>query len=68
MDEIICYSTGCPMCRQLERILNSKGVKYTLCTDENKMIELGIRQAPVLSVNGNILKTPQAMRWALGAK
>ena len=68
MDKIICYSTGCPICNQLEHLLNSKNIIYTLCTDEKKMEELGIKQVPVLSINGDILKTPQAMRWALGVK
>lgn len=68
MHNIIVYSTGCPICEQLENILNSKGIIYTLCTNENTMSELGIKQVPALSVDGNILRTPQAMRWALGAK
>ena len=68
MDKIILYSTGCPMCHGLEDILNTKGIQYTLCTNETTMAELGIRQVPVLSINGNLLKTPQAMKWALGAK
>ena len=68
MNNITLYSTGCPLCKGLEKILNSKHISYTLCTDENKMQELGIKQVPMLLVNGNLLRTPQAMQWALGAK
>lgn len=68
MNKIILYSTNCPLCKGLEKILKSKNISYTLCTDENKMQELGIKQVPMLLVNGNLLKTPQAMQWALGAK
>lgn len=68
MQQIVLYSTGCPMCHGLEDILNNKGISYTLCTDENKMRELGITQVPVLSIDENLLKTPQAMKWALGVK
>ena len=68
MNNIILYSTGCPICHRLEDVLNSKNIIYSLCTDEHKMGELGITQVPVLSVNGQLLKAPQAMKWALGAK
>lgn len=68
MQQIILYSTGCPMCHGLEDILNKKGIVYTLCTNEDKMRALGITQVPMLSIDGNLLKAPQAMKWALGAK
>ena len=65
---ITLYSTGCPLCKRLEQILKSKNIFYTVCTDENKMQEMGIKHVPMLLVNGFLLKTPQAMQWALGAK
>ena len=68
MDEIILYSTHCPVCLQLERVLMKKGISFVLCEDMEEMKRIGLKQAPALSINGEILKAPQAMKWALGAK
>ena len=63
--EIILYSTHCPLCKGLEKSLNQKNISYTLCTDMNIMRSLGIKQAPMLSVDGELMKAPQALRWVL---
>ena len=69
MHNIILYSTnGCPLCRNLEKILNTKKIPHTVCKDEAELSRLGITHVPMLSINGEILRTPQAMKWALGAK
>lgn len=60
----IMYSTHCPMCKGLERILNVLGINYTICTDITIMKELGITRVPVLSVNGELLSYKQAIDWA----
>jgi len=63
MDKIILYTIGCPKCHQLERKLNEKGVQYDICTDIEEMKQLGIRQAPVLSVNGELKNFATAWTW-----
>ena len=68
MDNIILYSTHCPLCKGLEQLLKTHNINYVLCTDEDKMRALGIKQVPMLSVNNNLLTFPQASKWVLGVK
>ena len=63
--EIILFSTGCPLCKGLERALAVKNVKYILCNDMELMKEKGIRQVPQLMVDGNLMKNPQALKWVM---
>lgn len=63
--EIILFSTGCPLCKGLERALAAKNIQYTLCNDIEIMKEKGIRQVPQLMVDGEIMKNPQALKWVL---
>ena len=65
MNNIILYSTHCPLCKGLEKALNNKHISYTLCTDTAQMAELHITHVPVLSVNGELLSNKQALRWVL---
>ncbi len=60
---IILYSTGCPRCRVLRQKLNSKHVPYTEENSVSKMLELGITQVPVLSVDGKIMEFSEANAW-----
>lgn len=64
MDNIILYSTGCPQCKILERTLHANNVPFTICSDEQKMDELGLKSLPVLSVNGELMTMVQAFNWA----
>lgn len=60
---IILYSTGCPKCSVLKKKLDEKNIKYTVETDENKMMKLGITTVPVLSVDGAYLSFTGAVQW-----
>jgi glutaredoxin len=64
VDKIIIYSTKCPKCKQLEKRLNERGIKYEECTDINTMKSLGITTAPYLQVNGELMDFTKAWRWA----
>ena len=44
-------------------MLDAKKIQYTLCSDEEKMISLGIDVLPVLSVNGALLQAKAAMEY-----
>ena len=63
--EIILFSTGCPLCKGLEKALAAKNIQYVLCNDIEIMKEKGIRQVPQLMVNGELMKNPQALKWVL---
>lgn len=61
--EVILYTTHCPICKMLEKRLADKKVSYTECTDVAKMKSLGIKQVPVLSLDGVLYNTQEAMKW-----
>ena len=58
---MILYTIDCPKCKVLEAKLNQKGISYEICKDKNKMIELGIKSAPVLEINGQLYKFKEAV-------
>ena len=59
-DNIILYHTStCPVCKMIERLLKQYNIAYTSVMDVDEMIKLGINHPPVLSVNGELLRTPQ---------
>lgn len=61
--EIIFYSTGCPKCSVLRQKLENKKLEFKTVTDIDKMLELGIQSAPILSVDGELLKFSDAIKW-----
>lgn len=63
MEEVILYTTNCPICNRLKQMLETKKIQYTTCSDEEKMLSLGIEVLPVLSVNGTLLQAKAAMDY-----
>lgn len=61
--KIILYSTGCPKCNVLKKKLEMKGIDYEESGDVEKLIEMGIKQAPVLDVDGVLLDFVEANKW-----
>lgn len=66
--EIILYSTGCPKCNVLKKKMDMKGIEYTESGDIDFLLEMGIKQAPVLDVNGELLDFIEANKWINGWK
>ena len=60
---VILYSTGCPKCRVLKQKLDSKSIQYQEENSVDVMFSLGIREAPMLSVNGELMSFPKANEW-----
>ena len=52
MKKITLYTTGCPKCKILEKVLNEKGLPYIEVTDVEEMLAKGFKSAPVLEVDG----------------
>ena len=48
----ILYSTGCPRCVTLKRVLDRDGVDYEVVSDIEQMKSLGIESVPVLEYEG----------------
>ena len=49
---VIMYTTHCPQCKVLEKMLNDKKIEYTQITDINIMKSKGIQSVPYLEVEG----------------
>lgn len=61
--KVILYSTGCPQCRVLKAKLDAKAVPYEVCSDIEKMKELGITSVPMVQVDEDILNMKDALSW-----
>lgn len=60
---IILYSTGCPKCSILKKKLENKGIHYSIYTNEEEMMNMGIREVPILSVDEEMLTFSKAIEW-----
>ena len=60
---IVLYSTNCPKCKVLSMKLDGKNVKYKVVTDVDAMVDKGIKSAPCLEVDGEILGFSEAVKW-----
>lgn len=64
MNNIILYTTNCPMCIMLKTKLDAKNINYEVCTDTEKMTELGIKTVPVLQINGGpLMSLRESLKW-----
>lgn len=63
MDQIIFYTIHCPNCNALQRMLDAKGIKYTTNTNADEMRALGMKSAPGLMVNGQLMSFNEARKW-----
>ncbi len=61
--EIIFHSTNCPKCKILETKLKKKNILYVENTDINSMLAKGIKFAPCLEIDGEILDFKKAVEW-----
>ncbi len=57
------YSTNCPKCKVLEMKMKQKNIDYEVSTDVQEMLSLGIKSAPVLQVEENLLQFTDAVKW-----
>lgn len=62
-DNIILYSTDCPKCKVLKTKMNEKGIKYKENKSIDEMLKLGIKSAPVLSVDGKMMDFKSALTY-----
>ena len=64
---IIMYTTHCPQCKVLEKMLNDKKIEYTQITDIDVMKSKGIQSVPYLEVEGVLKNFKEAMEWIRNA-
>lgn len=61
--DIMLYSTHCPQCEILEEKLRVKNIPYTEVNDVALMLNKGIKNVPVLEVNGETMDFLKACEW-----
>ena len=55
------YTTeSCPRCKVLKMKLDKKNIKYDEVSDVDVLVSKGIKQAPVLEIDGEFLNLSQA--------
>lgn len=62
-DKVVLYSTGCPKCNVLKRKLDGAGIEYEIVSDTDEMLKLGMKSAPALGVDDEILEFGKAIEW-----
>jgi len=61
---ITLYSNdNCPNCMALKAELDKANIEYTVCSDIDTMINMGLNEPPVLEVNGKIINNNEAIDW-----
>ena len=60
---VIMYTTHCPQCKVLEKMLNDKKIEYTQITDIDVMKSKGIQSVPYLEVEGESKNFKESMEW-----
>lgn len=63
MEDIVLYTTHCPMCLMLERKLKEKNINYIEISDTNEIKKAGIKNVPVLKVGNKTMDSYNAMQW-----
>ena len=64
---VIMYTTHCPQCQVLEKMLNDKKIEYTQITDIDVMKSKGIQSVPYLEVEGVLKNFKESMEWIRNA-
>ena len=58
---MVLYSTeNCPRCKMLKMKLAKKNIEYEEISDIEVLLSKGIKQAPMLEVNGELLNLSKA--------
>ena len=63
MEKIIMYSSGCPRCKTLKKKLDDAGIRYETYTDIQGMLDMGLKDVPVLEVDGKRMNFNEALKW-----
>lgn len=61
--DVTFYSTHCPKCKVLEIKLNQAKIPYLVNDDVEEMKSLGIKAAPALKIDDQVLDFSSAIKW-----
>ena len=65
MMEVILYTTDCPKCKVLEKMLENKNIKFSKNNNISDIQELGVYSAPQLLVNKELMDYNSATKWVM---
>lgn len=57
------YTTHCPQCRVLEKLLMDKKIEFETVEDIEFMKNKGIMSVPQLEIDGELMNMRKAMKW-----
>lgn len=57
------YTTHCPQCRVLEKLLVDKKIEFETVEDVGLMKTKGIMSVPQLEIDGELMNMRKAMKW-----
>ena len=57
------YTTHCPQCRVLEKLLIDKKIEFETVEDIELMKNKGIMSVPQLEIDGELMNMRRAMKW-----
>lgn len=62
------YSTGCPQCLLLEKLLKDKHVEYEIISDEESLMRLSSPSVPQMDLcdGSPIMLFPEALKYVRG--
>jgi len=60
---VTMYSTGCSRCKTLGMMLDKKHISYSVNSDVDEMVNLGLASVPALDVDGELMTYEKAMQW-----
>ena len=66
MEKIVMYSSGCPRCKTLKKKLDDAGIQYETYTDIQGMLDMGLKDVPVLEIDGKRMEFSDAIKWVKG--
>lgn len=63
--EVKLYTTGCPNCKMLEKMLDMNDIEYSTITNVDTMIDKGFKSVPQLEVDGVLMDYNSAKVWVV---
>lgn len=62
-NKVIFHTSHCPRCKVVEMKMKQKGIEYEENTDVQVMLDLGMKSAPALEVDGKLMGFADAINW-----
>lgn len=59
----VLFSTGCPRCLELKKLLERAGIEYEIISNVEQILNSGIDRVPVLQVESNRMDFKEAKEW-----